>query len=177
MANSSAGGSVDIQPEKNRYSHGDTVTLTAISQPGYKFQEWSEDLSGNENPKQVAVESNLNVNALFNRNPNLIGLTVLAGSEAVPIQPTFQSDRFSYSATISHDTEFLTFVPAAENGISIKINGEAVTSSKTLPFSVGTTKVSLTTSDDEGNGLTYEVSVTRVPSTNALLESLTPSMG
>jgi uncharacterized repeat protein (TIGR02543 family) len=42
-----------------------TVTLTATPDPGYVFTEWSGDITGVENPKQIVMDGNKNVTANF----------------------------------------------------------------------------------------------------------------
>jgi hypothetical protein len=46
---------------------GDTVQLSAIPDPGWKFSEWSGDLSGNTNPAQVFVTKDLKITAVFTK--------------------------------------------------------------------------------------------------------------
>ncbi|MFO7885455.1 MAG: hypothetical protein R6U68_11585 [Desulfobacteraceae bacterium] len=52
---SSASGTVNKSPSRTTYAHGDTVTLTAIADTGYKFTGWSGAASGTSD----------NVNGLF----------------------------------------------------------------------------------------------------------------
>jgi len=47
------------------YYYGDVVELTAIPDPGWFFFEWSEDLSGSENPTLLTMDGNKVVNATF----------------------------------------------------------------------------------------------------------------
>ena len=47
------------------YACGSTATLQADANPGWKFSEWSGDLSGSENPISFQVSGNMNVVANF----------------------------------------------------------------------------------------------------------------
>jgi len=59
------GGSVIKSPDKVRYNHGETVTLTAVPDPNYVFDRWSGDLSGSTNPTTLVMDANKMVNASF----------------------------------------------------------------------------------------------------------------
>ena len=47
------------------YNSGTIVELTANPKAGWKFKEWSGDLTGTENPQQITVDKPKNVNATF----------------------------------------------------------------------------------------------------------------
>jgi hypothetical protein len=46
---------------------GDTIQLSAIPDPGWKFSQWSGDLSGNTNPAQVFVTKDFKITAIFTK--------------------------------------------------------------------------------------------------------------
>ena len=50
------------------YNSGTIVELTATPSTGWKFKEWSGDLTGNENPVQITVNSVKTVKAIFTTN-------------------------------------------------------------------------------------------------------------
>jgi lysophospholipase L1-like esterase len=58
-------GSVNVTPVKNRFLPGEQVTLSAFSNPGFAFDFWSGDLTGNENPKTIVMDTNKVVTAHF----------------------------------------------------------------------------------------------------------------
>jgi hypothetical protein len=58
-------GTVLKDPDQVYYSYGSSVNLTAIADPGWIFYEWEGDISGNANPKNISVNSNLNITAIF----------------------------------------------------------------------------------------------------------------
>jgi hypothetical protein len=49
------GGTINNIPNKTVYDAGETITLQANPQPGYKFSHWSGDLSGVQNPKEIIL--------------------------------------------------------------------------------------------------------------------------
>jgi hypothetical protein len=58
-------GSVAKDPNKNRYTDGDEVELTARPASGWSFKEWKGALSGSDNPKTVTMDEDKNVTAVF----------------------------------------------------------------------------------------------------------------
>jgi len=62
--NVEGGGSVSLN-NTGPYYYGDVVELTAVPDPGWVFFEWSEDLSGSENPTLLAMDCDKVVNATF----------------------------------------------------------------------------------------------------------------
>lgn len=53
-----AKGTLLISPQKDYYSFGDTVTLTAVPETGRTFKDWTGDASGTVNPVTVVMNSN-----------------------------------------------------------------------------------------------------------------------
>lgn len=47
------------------YNSGTLLELKAHPKAGWKFKEWSGDLTGTENPQQITVDKPKNVNATF----------------------------------------------------------------------------------------------------------------
>lgn len=58
-------GTVTKDPDKASYEGGEAVTLTAVPEPGYRFKEWSGDLSGTLNPAVLAINGDMTVTAVF----------------------------------------------------------------------------------------------------------------
>lgn len=58
-------GDVSISPDKSSYSYGEEVEITANSEAGWAFANWEGDLDGDENPKTVTVEDDINATAVF----------------------------------------------------------------------------------------------------------------
>jgi uncharacterized repeat protein (TIGR02543 family) len=58
-------GSVAIDPVKDTYHYGDTVTLTPAANPLWSFSGWSGDASGTDNPLTVTIQGDTNITAHF----------------------------------------------------------------------------------------------------------------
>jgi endo-1,4-beta-xylanase len=59
------GGIVELNPQGGEYVAGTTVTITAVANSGYVFSGWGGDLSGNENPAVIVMNSSKTVIANF----------------------------------------------------------------------------------------------------------------
>jgi uncharacterized repeat protein (TIGR02543 family) len=72
-------GSVTIDPNKVRYNHGETVILTAVPDPNYRFVGWSDDLSGSAKHATLEMDADKSVTANFGPNvvPNSIGMNLV----------------------------------------------------------------------------------------------------
>ncbi|MCX6667880.1 MAG: polymorphic toxin-type HINT domain-containing protein [Euryarchaeota archaeon] len=62
------GGYVNQNPGPP-YSYGESVTLEAIPNPGYKFDHWEGNLTGNTNPTTITMNSNKAITAKFAELP------------------------------------------------------------------------------------------------------------
>ncbi len=58
-------GTVALDPIQCGYQVNDEVELTAIANPGWRFDSWSGDLSGSINPISITIDSNKVVTANF----------------------------------------------------------------------------------------------------------------
>ncbi|NIO70361.1 MAG: hypothetical protein GTN71_15375, partial [Anaerolineae bacterium] len=76
----SGSGSVDKEPDQETYLYGDVVTLTVTADPGWKFFEWSGDLTGNQNPVTLTMDSEKTVTATLQ---NLSDINIWYGSHQV----------------------------------------------------------------------------------------------
>jgi len=57
------GGS--IEPESGTFNYGEYITLTANASNGWQFSGWEGDLSGDQNPDSILVDSDISVTAIF----------------------------------------------------------------------------------------------------------------
>ncbi|MEA2054493.1 MAG: Ig-like domain-containing protein [Candidatus Thermoplasmatota archaeon] len=66
-------GSVSLEPSGGIYGAGTNVTITANANAGYAFSYWSGNISGNENPVSITMDSNKSITAHFVTNypPNV----------------------------------------------------------------------------------------------------------
>ena len=61
----SAGGTTDPNPDRYTYYGGERVTITAIPDNGYVFNEWSGAASGTENPITIIMDKDMSITADF----------------------------------------------------------------------------------------------------------------
>jgi hypothetical protein len=64
-ANATRGGSVGQAPPGPIHPAGALVTLTATPDPGFAFEHWSGDLSGQANPAPLTMDADKEVMAVF----------------------------------------------------------------------------------------------------------------
>ena len=68
------------------YNGGTVLELTATPKDGWEFKEWTGDLTGTENPKQITIDKAKTVKAVFFRKPVAYladnGVTIKANSWA-----------------------------------------------------------------------------------------------
>jgi hypothetical protein len=67
-------GSVVVEPDKELYLHGDSVSLEAVVEPGWVFSGWGGDLNGNSNPENLTMTDDFSVIATFIEASNNIYL-------------------------------------------------------------------------------------------------------
>jgi gliding motility-associated-like protein len=90
------------------------------------------------------------------------------------LSPVFAVGTTSYTANVSHATSSITVTPTTSDpNATVTVNGTAVTSgtaSSAIPLSVGPNTITLIGTAQNGTTTkTYTVTVTRAPSTNAML--------
>jgi uncharacterized protein (TIGR02145 family) len=65
------GGSVNetiiSNPSGREYPDGTVVRLTAIPESGWMFDSWREDLMGNQSPRDILIDAEKNIKAIFRR--------------------------------------------------------------------------------------------------------------
>lgn len=62
---------------KATYQEGNVVELTANPSTGWSFDHWGGDLSGNDNPVQITVSSEMTVKAIFTKNEYSYNLKIV----------------------------------------------------------------------------------------------------
>lgn len=67
-------GTVQRTPDKDHYTHGEIVELTALPDNGWGFASWSGDLEGSENPTEIDMDSDKSITATFTRNQYTVNL-------------------------------------------------------------------------------------------------------
>ena len=82
---SAGDGSVTRSPDRTSYNHGAAVTLEAVPNMGYRFANWTGDLSGNTNPLTLVMDADKSVSAGFTLKT--YSLTISAGDGFVARSP------------------------------------------------------------------------------------------
>lgn len=124
-----------------------------------------------------SATATINIKVASN-NANLASLALSSGT----LTPAFASGTISYTASVPNATTAITVTPTtADAGATVKVNGTTVASgsaSGSIPLAVGpNTITTVVTAQDGTTTKTYTVTVTRAPSSNDNLASLTISAG
>jgi len=84
-------GSVTKNPNKSQYIYGDVVTLTAITDTSWTFDNWGRSLSGNQNPVTVTIVNNMVVTAQFKEKGDVLEISnmILKHSNPLDTDPLF----------------------------------------------------------------------------------------
>ncbi len=70
LTTSASNGSVSRSPAGGSYNAGTQVTLTANPDAGYVFDQWSGDLSGDQNPTLIIMNNDKSITAIFSSTLN-----------------------------------------------------------------------------------------------------------
>ncbi|WP_158534847.1 cadherin-like beta sandwich domain-containing protein [Mucilaginibacter hurinus] len=169
-----AGYITKLQPTGGYFSKYLPVGLTLNSNTGviegtpaivaaekqYKVTAWNE---AGYNEKQVAITVEADILALM-------GLSVVEKG----LSPAFDAGIFNYTLLVNSDTTVLHISATAEPSINITINGANVSSGleTEVPLVTGDNLISVRIANAVGDTVTYNITATRAPSTNANLTGL-----
>jgi len=109
------GGLIILDPDQDSYEYGSTVEVTAEPEDGRHFVEWEGDFSGEENPKEITIEEDLEIAATFERKEHEI-TTNIEGEGDIVLDP----DRNTYF----HDAEVEVTAEPAENWEFVEWEGD-----------------------------------------------------
>ncbi|MCF8379240.1 MAG: InlB B-repeat-containing protein [Bacteroidales bacterium] len=108
-------GSITLSPPGGVYDYETVVILTAIPDSGYQFNGWSGDLSGNDNPDSIIMDSYKTVTAIITQIPSYT-LTLNATNGAINPDPV--------GSTYSEGT-VVTLTPIPDSGYEfLEWNGD-----------------------------------------------------
>jgi hypothetical protein len=105
--NAIGSGSVLLDPDQPHYAENTQITISAVPEPGWRFDSWSGDLSGMENPATVNVDGNKSITANFLENLPLSLTVNMVGNGTTMVTPTQQL--YDYG-------ELITLTAAADTG-------------------------------------------------------------
>ncbi len=128
--NVSGRGTVDVQPEQDSYSCGQTVLLTANPQERWEFTGWEGDISGNESVSQVFMDKPKFINASFIQKEFVVNVSTLGMGEVHlrPNKETFISGEEVTIEAVPHSGWYFYGwggnVVGEENPVSISIESD-----------------------------------------------------
>ncbi|MEM2522663.1 MAG: DUF2341 domain-containing protein [Candidatus Bathyarchaeia archaeon] len=84
-------GTVNKNPNRNFYADGENVTLTAYPDAGWRFVEWSGDISGNKNSVVIVMDGNKTVYVTFIQEQYILTINIegLGNVTKTPNQPKY----------------------------------------------------------------------------------------
>lgn len=98
-------GSVLVDPIKDFYHYGDTVTLTASPNTSWAFTGWSGDATGIENTLEITITGNTNITANFTDEYSLVVTVDPANSGTVTVDPERPVYKYGDEVTLTATAE------------------------------------------------------------------------
>jgi streptogramin lyase len=162
----SGGGIVSVNPSSpdGFYNSGTLLRLTATANPGFRFSNWSSDLSGSTNPQSVTIEASYSVQA------NFIGATQSISFSNYPTPTPFSSP---YGIAAGPDGA-LWFTEAAGNKIG-RITVAGVITEYAVPS--GSPPRDIVTGRDGALWFTEPAKIGRITTDGAITEFPIPGSG
>jgi lysyl endopeptidase len=154
-------GSVSLNPAGGVYDAGTVVTLTATPDSGWKFDNWSGDLSGSTNPTTIIMNANKTVTANFSEvgTTGTVGITTAYSSSstsdyrrAMPF--TMPENGTITSVTMYHTGGSGSMILAVYDGEGTPQARLAVTPSTTVSGSTGWQTINLSSPAYVASGAT-----------------------
>ena len=91
-------GTVLLSPDQTTYVYGDVVSVQAVPAPGFVFQSWGGDLSGDGSGRNLTIDGNKNISALFAGAAYTVS-TAVVGSGRIDLYP--DQTTYAYGDVIS----------------------------------------------------------------------------
>jgi uncharacterized repeat protein (TIGR02543 family) len=145
-------GSVILDPSGGTYLEGTVVTLTAAPDSGWKFDNWSGDLSGSTNPTTITMDSDKTVTANFSEvgactetvgHTTVFGTsTTTANRRAMPF--TMPENGEICSVTMYHTGGSGSMILGVYDGEGLPANRLGVTATTAVSGSTGWQTIDLT---------------------------------
>jgi uncharacterized repeat protein (TIGR02543 family) len=145
-------GSVNLNPPGGTYAEGTVVTLTAIADSGWKFDNWSGDLSGTANPATITMNSHKTVTVNFSEIGDCTEIvghntvfslsTTTASRRAMPF--TMPENGTICSVTMYHNGGSGSMIMGVYDGESLPANRLGVTATTPVSGTTGWQTIDLT---------------------------------
>ncbi|KYK31270.1 MAG: hypothetical protein AYK22_08100 [Thermoplasmatales archaeon SG8-52-3] len=100
LTNIDGNGTITINPEKDHYLSGETVELTAVSDLGWSFKDWSGSASDTNETITILMDSDKEITAHFTQDHYMLGITI-NGNGSVGISPDIES--YTYGTIVLLD--------------------------------------------------------------------------
>lgn len=104
-------GNGSVVPPGGDYYINTVVNLTAIPDGGWNFSHWSGDLSGNNNPDSILMDSDKVVNAHFNQQFYTLNFTYSGSGSgvafAIPVGPYLYGELVFIEAVADYGSHFV----------------------------------------------------------------------
>ncbi|MEJ2722093.1 MAG: hypothetical protein P8181_13290, partial [bacterium] len=91
------GGSITASPNQPSYSYGDTVIVTAVPEPGWEFDSWSDGLTGSVNPDTLIMLGDTTVTATFVVGAYALGIDIQGGGT---VSKSPDQETYAYGDTV-----------------------------------------------------------------------------
>jgi uncharacterized repeat protein (TIGR02543 family) len=146
IANKSGEGMILKDPDQESYGCNEVVTLTAVPDPGWKFNGWTGDLQGNANPLALTMNSDKVVTATFVELPLDHTLTIeTEGNGSVTVEP----EQAMYA-----EGTVVTLTPVADDGWAFSgWSGDATGSDTPLEITMNGDKIITATFGENPSGI------------------------
>jgi len=110
----SEGGVIEISPTQDEYEEGEEITIEAVADASYEFVEWSGDLEGEDNPVELKVDEDMNIEAQFKTDMVLVEAgTTIEDNGSVTVEEDFYISK--YHVTQAEFKEMMGFNPSEFN--------------------------------------------------------------
>jgi uncharacterized repeat protein (TIGR02543 family) len=146
VANKSGEGAILKDPDQESYGCNQVVTLTAVPDPGWKFNGWTGDLLGTANPLALSMNTDKVVTATFVELPLDHTLTVeTVGMGSVIVEP----EQAMYA-----EGTVVTLTPVADDGwVFSGWSGDATGSDRPLEITMNGDKMITATFGENPSGI------------------------
>ena len=153
------GGTVTVAPSKAKYLPTETVTLTAIPVDGFRFEAWSGDVAGTENPKSLSMLTNRVVTAAFKD----VAPPVLAW--ATPKEGTSPDQTVRIAGVVTDNVGVASLRWSRDGGtaLDVAVDAKGAFSLENVLLSAGANRIRLTATDATGNITSEERSMVWEP--------------
>jgi hypothetical protein len=153
------GGSLTVEPVKERYEPAESVTVTAVPAAGYEFGGWTGDLAGTANPTTLVMSANRTVGANFTD----VAAPVLTWD--LPVAGETGNEQVVLAGRVTDNAPGVTatWSRGGGPGQSLTLAADGTFRVESLILGVGTNRFVLNARDVAGNTATLERTVVWVP--------------